>query len=87
LTPTDIDFLSMYQGTPWLRDVVQDYAGLHRARSVDVFARTGYISSALVPANLRFALDEGGLKDDELVVMTGGGTGMTYGALVMRWGA
>ena len=86
LTPAEVDVLSMYQGTPWLRDVVQDYAGLSRARSVDVFARIGYISSALVPANLRTALDEGNLKDGDVVVMTGGGTGMTYGALVMRWG-
>lgn len=85
-TPADVDVLCMYQGTPWLRRVVQDYAGLSRARSIETFARTGYICSALVPAGLYFALAEGQLRDDDLVVATGGGTGMTYGATAMRWG-
>jgi 3-oxoacyl-[acyl-carrier-protein] synthase III len=82
-----IGVLAAHEGTPWLRQVVREYVGLDHARSVDSFSTTGYIASALIPANLRLAQDQGILGDDDLVVLTGGGTGMTYGATVIRWGA
>ena len=86
LTARDVDFFALHQGTPWLREVVQAHAGLEHARHVDVFHRIGYLSSALVPAQLYIALEEGALHEDDLVVLTGGGTGMTYGAMALRWG-
>ncbi|MDB4963541.1 MAG: 3-oxoacyl-[acyl-carrier-protein] synthase [Myxococcales bacterium] len=82
----EIDFFAMYQGTPWLRQVVQDFAGLDKARSIETFATTGYLFSAILPAGLHFAEQANQLHDDDLVLLTGGGTGMTYGSIVLRWG-
>ena len=82
----DVDFLAMHQGTPWLREVVQGYAGLGHAHYVEMFERIAYVSAALVPAQFHLALDQGILHDGDLVIMTGGGTGMTYGAMALRWG-
>ena len=82
----EVGFLCVHQGTPWLRQVVQDYLGLSHARTVETFARVGYLFSAILPAGLAFARDEALLHDGDVVVMTGGGTGMSYGALVLRWG-
>ncbi len=83
---SDIDFLCVYQGTPWLGEVVQDYLGLRTARTVETFTRFGYISAAMIPANLYFAEKEGVLGNGDLAILTGGGTGMTYGATLLRWG-
>ena len=85
-TPRDVDYLCIYQGTPWLNRVVQDYAGLAHARSHDTFAELGYLSAAMLPANLYLARQRGLLQDGDRVVLTGGGTGMTYGATLLRWG-
>ena len=86
LATADITMFAMYQGTPWLRKVVQRYADLEHARSIDSFARTAYLFSAVLPAGLYFAEQEGRIADGDLVLATGGGTGMTFGSTVMRWG-
>jgi 3-oxoacyl-[acyl-carrier-protein] synthase III len=85
-SPDAVDFLAMYQGTPWIRELVQERTGTTRARSVETFAYTGYLASGLVPASLFLAEEQGQLQPGNLVVLTGGGTGMTYGAIAMRWG-
>lgn len=82
----EIDVFCIHQGTPWLRRVVQTYTGLDGARSVETFAKTGYMFAAILPAGLYVAEREGALATDDLVILTGGGPGMTYGALVLRWG-
>lgn len=85
--PEDIDFLCVYQGTPWLQDVVQGYTGITSAKSFETFARFGYLSAAMLPMNLCLAEEAGVLRPNDLVLLTGGGTGMTYGAMLLRWGA
>jgi 3-oxoacyl-[acyl-carrier-protein] synthase III len=87
LAATDIDFFGVHQGTPWLRRLSQDHAGLGAARSIDTFAATGYLFAASIPLGLQMAAERGLLKSDDRVVLFGGGTGMTYGATVLRWGA
>lgn len=82
----DIGFLCVYQGTSWLRRVVHEYLGVGEVGSTETFTRFGYLSSAMIPLNLYFAQTEGLLRDGTLVVLTGGGTGMTYGAAALRWG-
>jgi 3-oxoacyl-[acyl-carrier-protein] synthase-3 len=83
----DIEFFAMYQGTPWLRQVVQQHVGLDHARWIDTFPRTGYLFAAVLPAGLYYAEQEGLLRPGDLVLATGGGTGMTFGSTVLRWGA
>jgi 3-oxoacyl-[acyl-carrier-protein] synthase-3 len=86
LSAADIEFFAMYQGTPWLRRVVQRFVGLDHARSIDTFARTGYLFAAVLPAGLALAEQDGLLGPGDLVLATGGGTGMTFGSVVLRWG-
>jgi 3-oxoacyl-[acyl-carrier-protein] synthase-3 len=86
LAPADIAVFAMYQGTPWLRRVVQRCAGLDHARTSESFPRTAYLFGAVLPANLYFAEQEGKIADGDLVLATSGGTGMTFGSAVMRWG-
>jgi len=82
-----VDFFAVHQGTPWLRRITQEQTGLEAARTVDTFAATGYLFSASIPLCLATAAGDRLLGADDLVVLFGGGTGQTYGATVLRWGA
>jgi 3-oxoacyl-[acyl-carrier-protein] synthase III len=84
--PADVDVFAMHQGMPWLRRLVQDHAGLDRARAVDTFATTGHLFGAFLTSTLVAARDQGAVGEGDLVVLAGGGNGMSYGAAVMRWG-
>jgi len=86
-TTTDVGFFAMHQGTPWIRRVVQRHAGLEHARSTDSFAQTGYLFACTVPAALALAERAGLLADDDLVLATSGGPGITFGSIAMQWGA
>lgn len=83
----DVGFFSIHQGTGWMGQLAKDACGMTRAHSIDTFARTGYIFAASLPMSLRIAQDQGLIATDDLVVLFGGGTGQTYGATVLRWGA
>jgi 3-oxoacyl-[acyl-carrier-protein] synthase-3 len=84
--PEDVDVFAMHQGMPWLRRLVQDHTDLGRARAVDTFAATAHLFGAFLPSTLVAARDQGILGDGDLVVLAGGGNGMSYGAAVVRWG-
>lgn len=86
LRTTDVDVLAMHQGMPWLRQLVERHAGLTHTRSVDTYERTGHLFGAFIPSTLVAAQEAGILVDDQVVVIAGGGNGMTYGATVLRWG-
>lgn len=83
---SDVDFLCIHQGAAWIRTVAQDYTGLAAARSIEVFARTAYVFALSQPITLALAERDGQLGDGDLVVVTGGGPGSTYGATLVRWG-
>ena len=86
LAASDVGLFAMHQGTPWLRRVVQDHAGLRDARSIDSFAQTGYLFAGTLPAGLALAERAGLVADDDLVLATGGGPGITFGSVAIRWG-
>lgn len=83
----EVAFFCIHQGTPWLRQLVQDHAGLSAARANDTFTRTGYLYAASIPLGLRDAARDGHLRNGDLAVLFGGGTGMTYGATALIWSA
>jgi 3-oxoacyl-[acyl-carrier-protein] synthase III len=87
LTTNDIGFFAMHQGTPWIRQVVTDHAGLGRARWIDTFSHVGYLFACIQPAALALAEQAGLLAEDDIVLAAGGGTGVTFGSVAMRWGA
>ncbi|MGE3760673.1 MAG: 3-oxoacyl-ACP synthase III family protein [Kofleriaceae bacterium] len=87
LAPERVDVFAMHQGMPWLRSLVQEHAGLSHTRGVDTYVDTGHLFAAFVPSTLVAAQREGILADDQVVLIAGGGNGMTFGAAVLRWGA
>jgi 3-oxoacyl-[acyl-carrier-protein] synthase III len=83
---SDIDFLCVSQGNAWLSRVVHEHIGVREVNPIDTFSRFGYLSTVMLPAALYVAEQEGRLADGDLVALTGGGTGMTYGGMMLRWG-
>jgi 3-oxoacyl-[acyl-carrier-protein] synthase-3 len=86
LRAEEVDFFAAHQGMPWLRELAQQLAGLGSARTVDTFPFAASLFSANIPLVLRHAEDNGMLSTDHLVMLFGGGTGVTYGATLVRWG-
>ena len=82
----DVAVFAMYQGVSWLQRMVQERVGLERARTIDVFHETGNLFGASMPSVLTAAEKRNLLRPGDLVVTVSGGSGMTYGAAVMRWG-
>lgn len=83
---SDVDFLCVHQGAPWMRAIVQDYAGMTRARSVETFTKVGYVFACTLPVALASAQEQGLLTAGDLVALVAGGPGATYGAMIIRWG-
>jgi 3-oxoacyl-[acyl-carrier-protein] synthase-3 len=84
--PSEVDFFASHQAMPWIRPIAQEWAGVAGARSVDTYAQTGSLFAANVPFVLYRAAAEGRLAPGELALLFGGGTGVTYGATLVRWG-
>ncbi len=81
-----VDFFAAHQGTSWLRALAQQQSGLTHARTVDLFTHIGYVFAASLPLVLDAGVRDGSLRDGDLAMIFGGGTGITYGATLLRWG-
>jgi 3-oxoacyl-[acyl-carrier-protein] synthase-3 len=86
LGPDRIDFFAFHHATPWIGRLIQDSAGLVRARTIDLYSRTAYVFATSVPLVLAAAEEAGTLVAGELAVLLAAGTGMMCGASVIRWG-
>ncbi|EOW3692005.1 3-oxoacyl-[acyl-carrier-protein] synthase III C-terminal domain-containing protein, partial [Staphylococcus pseudintermedius] len=46
----------------------------------------GNTSAASIPLSVKQELENGSIKDDDVVVFVGFGGGLTWGSIVIRWG-
>ena len=63
-----------------------DKLGIPMERASTVLHRTGNTSSASIPLALADALDNGRVKQGDLVLLVGFGAGMTAASAILRWG-
>ncbi|BAH40211.1 MAG TPA: ketoacyl-ACP synthase III [Gemmatimonas aurantiaca] len=82
----DIDLLVPHQANLRIIESVAKYAGVSMERVMLTVQRYGNMSAATVPVALVDALREGRVKPGSLLLMPGFGGGLTYGALLVRWG-
>jgi 3-oxoacyl-[acyl-carrier-protein] synthase-3 len=86
LCAEQVQFFAAHQGMPWLRQLAQEHAGLGHAVTFDTFPFAASLFAANIPLVLRHAEDRGLVKDGDITLLFGGGTGVTYGATLLRWG-
>ncbi len=86
LTADDIALVVPHQANIRIIQAACERLGIPIERSVSVLERTGNTSSASVPLALADALDNGRVKEGDLLLLVGFGGGMTAASAVLRWG-
>lgn len=86
LTPDDVQFYASHQPTAWFRRVTQEYAGLERARGVDVYPWATSTGPVNIGLQLCVGLNEHMIHNDDVVAFYAFGSGIMSIGMVMRWG-
>jgi 3-oxoacyl-[acyl-carrier-protein] synthase-3 len=86
VTAGDVDLVVPHQANLRIIEAVAKYAGIPMEKVMLTVHRYGNMSAATVPVALVDALREGRVPPRGLVLMPGFGGGLSYGALLVRWG-
>lgn len=82
----DIDLVVPHQANLRIIEAVAKYAGIPMEKVMLTVQKYGNMSAATVPVSLVEALTEGRVRPGALILMPGFGGGLTFGALLVRWG-
>ncbi len=83
--PDQIKLLVPHQANLRIIRAACDRLGIEQERAALVLDRTGNTSSASIPLALVDAIESGRLENDDLVLLSGFGAGMTWGSALIRW--
>ena len=86
LTADQVDLVVPHQANLRIIEAVAKYAGIPMERVMVTVQKYGNMSAATVPVSLVEALKAGRVKPGAHVLMPGFGAGLTFGALLLRWG-
>ncbi|MFZ3589213.1 beta-ketoacyl-ACP synthase III [Bacillus sp. DJP31] len=82
----DVDFLIPHQANIRIMEAARQRLELPEEKMSKTVKKYGNTSSSSIPIALVEELENGTIKDDDVVVMVGFGGGLTWGAIAMRWG-
>jgi len=85
LTLEDIDLLIPHQANLRITQAVQKSLGLPDEKVVSNIQKYGNTTAASIPIALHEAVEEGRVKDGDLVCITAFGSGFTWGSALIRW--
>lgn len=86
LNKEDVDFLIPHQANIRIMESSRARLDLPVEKMSKTIQKYGNTSAASIPISLVEDLEEGRIKDDDVVVMVGFGGGLTWGAIAMKWG-
>ncbi len=86
VTADDIDLVVPHQANLRIIESVAKHAGVPMERVMVTVHKYGNMSAATVPVSLVEALREGRVKPGSLLLMPAFGGGLTFCALLVRWG-
>lgn len=86
LVKEDVDFLVPHQANIRIMEASRQRLDLPVEKMSKTIHKYGNTSAASIPISLVEDVEEGRIKDDDVVVMVGFGGGLTWGAIAMRWG-
>lgn len=86
LVKEDVDFLVPHQANIRIMEASRQRLELPVEKMSKTIHKYGNTSAASIPISLVEDVEEGRIKDDDVVVMVGFGGGLTWGAIAMRWG-
>jgi 3-oxoacyl-[acyl-carrier-protein] synthase-3 len=85
LKPEDIDIFIAHQANYRIMDAVRRRIKLPTEKVFINIAKYGNTSSASVPIALDEALEQGSIKEGDLILFSVFGAGFTWGASVIQW--
>ena len=86
ITTDDIDWLILHQANQRIMDSVSDRLKIPSEKVISNVAKYGNTSAGSIPIALDEAVRAGKIKTGDLVVASGFGAGLTWGATAFRWG-
>jgi 3-oxoacyl-[acyl-carrier-protein] synthase III len=86
VTAADIDLVVPHQANIRIIDAACGRLGIPMEKTATVLQHTGNTSSASIPLALVDALENGRVKEGDLLLLVGFGAGMTAASAVLRWG-
>ncbi len=86
LTTEQIDWLILHQANQRIMDAVSDRLNLPSEKVISNVAQYGNTSAASIPIALDEAVRAGKVKTGDLIITSGFGAGLTWGAAAFRWG-
>jgi 3-oxoacyl-[acyl-carrier-protein] synthase III len=85
-TVDDVDWFIPHQANVRIIEAAAQRLGIPPERTVVNIERYGNTSAASIPVALFEAVEAGRIHDDDLVLLSGFGAGMTWASALMRWG-
>ncbi|MBB5149225.1 MULTISPECIES: beta-ketoacyl-ACP synthase III [Ureibacillus] len=86
LSKEDVDFLVPHQANIRIMEAARERLELDEDKLSKRIHKYGNTSSSSIGLALKDELDEGKIKDDDIVVLVGFGGGLTWGGAVIKWG-
>ncbi|MCM3004851.1 beta-ketoacyl-ACP synthase III [Priestia koreensis] len=86
LTKEDVDFLIPHQANIRIMEAARQRLDLPDDKMSKTVKKYGNTSAASIPISIVEELENGKIKDGDLIVMVGFGGGLTWGAIALRWG-
>ena len=86
ITTDDIDWLILHQANQRIMDSVSDRLKIPSEKVISNVSKYGNTSAGSIPIALDEAVRAGNIKAGDLVIVSGFGAGLTWGATAFRWG-
>ncbi|WP_404996929.1 beta-ketoacyl-ACP synthase III [Caldifermentibacillus hisashii] len=86
LSKEDVDFLIPHQANIRIMEAARQRLDLPVEKMSNTVGKYGNTSAASIPISLVEDLEAGRIKDDDIILMVGFGGGLTWGAILMKWG-
>ncbi|WP_180552252.1 beta-ketoacyl-ACP synthase III [Staphylococcus haemolyticus] len=86
LQSDDIDMFIPHQANIRIMESARERLGIEREKMSVSVNRFGNTSAASIPLSISQELENGRIKDDDTLVLVGFGGGLTWGAMVIKWG-
>jgi 3-oxoacyl-[acyl-carrier-protein] synthase-3 len=86
LSKEDVDLLIPHQANIRIMEASRQRLELPVEKMSKTVHKYGNTSAASIPISIVEELENGKIKDDDVIVMVGFGGGLTWGAIAIRWG-
>lgn len=86
LNKEDVDYLVPHQANIRIMEAARNRIGISEDKMAKTIHKYGNNSAASIPIALSESVQEGKIKDGDVIVLVGFGGGLTWGAVALKWG-